>query len=63
MFQDIQKKWMDTQTNHNLNNYMFSIPSDKTEDFMIMLPVDQIIYVELAIYVNKNGVYSRTSDI
>lgn len=42
---------------------MFSIAKDRTEDFMVMLPVDQIIYVTIAIYVNKNGVYSRTVDI
>jgi len=30
---------------------------------MIMIPIEQPIYITMTIYINKDGVYSRTSDI
>ena len=54
---------MYSRMSHKMNEYMFYVEQEKTEDFMIMLPTDQPIYLQLSLYINKGGVYSRTADI
>ena len=38
-----------------MNEYMFYVGQEKTEDFMIMLPTDQPIYLQLNLYINRAG--------